>query len=190
MSYYAEPFTFDFTLHQINVDDGVSNVDLTDLYDAIKLARASEEGILYDEIAFGSGLVPLGDGVFVGLTVGLVGTWQLHFFEGAYIAKVAGGNLVGGPSGDPIAYSAGVQTVLQQSAASTVVSLSGSVPSAEETADAVWSRSGRGVKVDETHQVHGLNPAAPLVVTETSRTAGSIEQSIDSSGGTVTVTRE
>jgi hypothetical protein len=51
--------------------------------------------------------------------------WQLCFPPGNYIAKVAGGNLIGGIAGDPIAYSAGVQTLLIQSAASTVVTVSG-----------------------------------------------------------------
>jgi len=54
-----------------------------------------------------------------------LGSWQLRFPSGNYVARVAGGNLVGGPSGDPIAYTAGVQTLLIQSAASTVVTTGG-----------------------------------------------------------------
>jgi hypothetical protein len=54
-----------------------------------------------------------------------LGNWQLLFAPGNYVARVAGGNLVGGPAGDPIAYTAGVQTLLIQSAASTVVSADG-----------------------------------------------------------------
>jgi hypothetical protein len=50
-----------------------------------------------------------------------LGSWQLRFPAGNYIARIAGGNLVGGPGGDPIAYTAGVQALLIQSAASTVV---------------------------------------------------------------------
>lgn len=143
MAYYAAPFTFDFATSIIQVDDGVVAVDVIDLYDAVKEARASEEGILYDAIATGSGLVSLGDGVAVGLTVNLLGGWQTRFAPGSYIAKVSNGNLVGGPGGDPIAYSAGVQVLLLQSAASTVVTVSGSgggsAPTATENAQAVWS---------------------------------------------------
>ena len=135
MAYYAAPFTFDFAASIIQVDDGVVAVDLIDLYGSVKEARASEEGILYDAIATGSGLVSLGDGVAVGLTVNLMGSWQTRFVPGSYIAKVSNGNLVGGPGGDPIAYSAGVQVLLIQSAASTVVTVSGagggSAPTAE-----------------------------------------------------------
>jgi hypothetical protein len=66
-----------------------------------------------------------------------LGSWQLKFPDGNYIARVAGGNLIGGPSGDPIAYSAGVQALLIQSANATVVTTSGSGSSANDIADAV-----------------------------------------------------
>ena len=121
MSYYSNPFTFNFTTSQIVVDNGVVDVECIGLYTAIKLAQASEEGIQYEKIAQGSGLADLGPGVQVGLTVELLGNWQLKFSDGNYIARVGGGNLIGGPGEDPIAYSAGVQTLLIQSAASTVV---------------------------------------------------------------------
>jgi hypothetical protein len=125
MSYYTEPFTFDFESSKIITDSGVADIDCTELYGKIKIAQATEEGILYGRIGVGSGLVVLGPGVKVGLTIELLGNWQLLFAPGNYVARVAGGNLVGGPAGDPIAYTAGVQTLLIQSAASTVVSADG-----------------------------------------------------------------
>jgi hypothetical protein len=140
MSFYLAPFTFDFGASLIQLDNGVSDVDCSALYAACKLAQASEEGIVYERIAAGSGLDALGPGVQVGLTVTLLGAWQLRFSPGSYVARVAGGNLIGGPGGDPIAYSAGVQTLLIQSAASTVVTASGSVPTAAQVAEAVWSK--------------------------------------------------
>jgi hypothetical protein len=179
--YYVAPFTFNFDTSVIAVDSGESEVDVNALYDAIKEAQASAEGILYGKLATGSGLVALGDGVAVGITVELLGSWQLQFAEGAYIARVAGGNLVGGPDGDPIAYSAGVQTLLIQSAASTVVTAGGG--------------SGGGLTADQAAmltalaKIHGLVLGAPLTVTPTSRSAGGITQTINESGGNVTVTR-
>ena len=127
MAYYAAPFTFDFGSSIVDVDQGIVDVDCQIFYAAIKLAQASEEGILYERIGSGSGLNQLGPGVQVGITVELLGAWQLRFAEGNYVARVAGGNLIGGPGGDPIAYSAGVQTLLIQSAASTVVTEGGSI---------------------------------------------------------------
>jgi len=141
MSYYIAPFTFNFDTTLIDIDPGVVDIDCATLYDSIKLAQASEEGILYDRIGKGSGLDQLGPGVQVGITVELLGAWQLKFPAGNYVARIAGGNLIGGPSGDPIAYSAGVQALLIQSANSTVVSTSGSGATAAE----VWSYTSRSL---------------------------------------------
>jgi hypothetical protein len=137
MPYYAAPFTFDFVTSRIDVDAGVTDIDCATLYTAIKVAQASDEGIIYDRIGKGSGLSTLGPGVQVGLTVEVLGAWQLRFPAGNYIARIAGGNFIGGPGGDPIAYTAGVQTLLIQSAASTVVTAGGSVPTAAQNAAAV-----------------------------------------------------
>jgi hypothetical protein len=139
MSVYIAPFTFDFGTSRIRVDLAATELSVIDLYAAIREARATEGGILYDAIATGSGLVDLGAGTKVGLTVALLGGWQIKFQEGAYVAKIAEGNLVGGPGDDPIAYSAGVQILLIQSAASTVVEVSeggggGATPSQVATA--------------------------------------------------------
>jgi hypothetical protein len=137
MSYYLPPFTFDFRTSKIDVDSGVADIDCATLYAAIKRAQASEEGIIYDRIGRGSGLSTLGPGVQVGLTVEVLGDWQLRFPTGNYVARIAGGNFIGGPGGDPIAYTAGVQTLLIQSAASTVVTAGASAPTAQQNAAAV-----------------------------------------------------
>jgi hypothetical protein len=143
MSFYSAPFTFDFVTSLIAVDLGTIDVDCASLYSAVKLAQASEEGIVYARIGRASGLEFLGPGVQIGITVELLGNWQLRFANGNYIARVAGGNLTGGPGGDPIAYSPGVQVLLIQSAAATVVNLEGGGAGADPTAvaAAVWSRS-------------------------------------------------
>lgn len=142
MSYAVAPFVFDFTTSKAQLDVGVTDVDVIDFYTAIKEAQASEEGILYAPVAYGTGLVSLGGGVLVGLTVLLLASWQLRFAEGNYIGRVINGNLVGGPGGDPIAYSAGVQTLLIQSAASTVVlSGGGGGATADQIATAVRQES-------------------------------------------------
>lgn len=140
MAFYSAPFTFRFGESVIDVDAGTADVDCDQLYDALKLAQASEEGVIYERIGAGSGLSQLGPGVQVGLTVELLGSWQLRFANGNYVARVAGGNLVGGPGSDPIAYSPGVQTLLIQSAASTVVNTGGAIPTPAQVADAVWSK--------------------------------------------------
>jgi hypothetical protein len=156
MLYYLAPFTFDFQASLISVDAGVNDIECITLYSAIKLAQASEPGIIYDRIAKGSGLSALGPGVQVGLTVEILGSWQLRFPAGNYIARVAGGNLIGGPGGDPIAYTAGVQTLLIQSAASTVVTEGGSVPTAAENAAAMLAAAQATPIHSDVQRVNGV----------------------------------
>lgn len=129
----AVAITFDHTNHLINITSPQNTLTCQDLLDAIRTEEASASGIWHPQIATASGKEDLGSGVMVGMTVNLVSPWQVKFWAGNYIAKVAGGNLVGGLSGDPIAYSAGVQVLLVQSAAATIVTQStGSGLSAEE----------------------------------------------------------
>jgi hypothetical protein len=116
----------------IEVTNPQVTVDIQTLIDAIRAEEASELGITYPAIAGASGKEDLGDSVAVGITTDLLNNWQLHFWEGNYIAKISGGNLVGGIGGDPVAYSAGVQVLLIQSAASTVVSVGGSALTSTE----------------------------------------------------------
>lgn len=132
MPYYTAPFTFDFVTSKIYVDVSSTDVDCSTLYSAIKQAQASEEGIIYERVGKGSGLNNLGSGVQVGLTVEILGDWQLQFPSGNYVARIAGGNFIGGPDGDPVAYTAGVQTLLIQSAASTVVVVGSGVTSQDK----------------------------------------------------------
>ena len=110
---------------------GQDTLDCQALLDAIREEEASARGIAEEQIATASGKEDLGGGVYVGMTVNLLSPWQVKFAAGNYIAKIAGGNLVGGISGDPVAYSAGVQVLLIQSAASTVVVTSDGLSAAQ-----------------------------------------------------------
>ena len=79
MSTYIPPFDFVFEDSCVEIDAGNADITCLDLWTAIKEAQASEEGITHEPIAKASGLNSLGPGVQVGLTVQLLGTWQLCF---------------------------------------------------------------------------------------------------------------
>ncbi len=196
MPYYVAPFTFNFTTSLVAVDNGITDIDCATFYDACKLAQASQEGIIYDRIAKGSGLNALGPGVQVGITVELLGAWQLYFQPGNYIARVAGGNLIGGPSGDPIAYSAGVQALLIQSANATIVTASGSIPTATEIADTVLRRSTSNIEASGVGDALSLRSLYGLVAqgvhnTQVSGSTLTVTQSNDTTVlGTRTVTTD
>lgn len=123
---------FDHVSNLINITSPQDTLTCQELINAIRDEESSATGIWYPQIAGASGKESLGAGVEVGMTVELVAPWQVKFWAGDYIAKITGGNLVGGPAGDPIAYSAGVQVLLVQSAASTIVTTGGSALTTEE----------------------------------------------------------
>ena len=170
MTFYSAPFTFDYVASQILVDGGVVTLTCSSLYTAIKLAQMSVEGIIYPRIAAGSGLNTLSAGVQVGLTVQLLGNWQLKFPAGSYVATIGGGNLIGGLGNVPVAYSAGVQVSLIQSAAATIVTpvttlLPGDISAISA---AVWNSTVAsypttgtfGLSSAQTRTLAGLIPAA------------------------------
>ena len=156
-------YFFDFTNKKIHVQNPQTDVDILDLLNAIRDAEASEMGIQYGKIADASGKEQLGEEVRVGVTVQLL-DWQVQFWEGNYIAKIAGGNLVGGVAGDPVAYTAGVQVLLIQSAASTVVNVSTGSGLSQTEHDQlmalpdpgdIWAENQAGEKLDLIHDIEG-----------------------------------
>ena len=180
MAYYLAPFTFRFETSVIEVDGGITDVDCGLLYAATRLAQASEEGILFSRVGQASGLNALGPGVQVGITVELLGAWQLRFTAGNYIARVAGGNLIGGPSGDPIAYTAGVQVLLIQSAASTVVTTGGAVATPAQVAAAVLAAAQAAPIHSDVRRVDGASITGTVVLqSDIDAIAASVRQSLD-----------
>jgi len=142
---------FNFYTQIIDVESPQDELLIQDLLNAIRAQEDSELGIAYPKIADAAGKEDLGGGVYTGITVTLYPDWQLRFWQGDYTATIKGGNVVGGKDGDPIAYTAGVQVLLVQSAASTIVT-GGSVLTTEEhnklmtgldvsIPDAVWDET-------------------------------------------------
>ena len=134
MSYQSGSLIVDFDQQLVFVEAPQVTLTCQELINVIRNAEASEEGICFDQIATASGKEDLGGSVYVGLTVNLLEPCQVKFWPLAGVAKVAGGNLVGGIGGDPVAYTAGVQVLLIQSAAGTIVETGTSGLTPEESA--------------------------------------------------------
>jgi hypothetical protein len=130
----------DWTNKQIQITSPQTDLLVQDLIDFIRTQEASETGITFDQIGGASGKESLGSGVSVGITAELLDDWQLKFWSGSYTATISGGNLVGGIAGDPVAYTAGVQVVIIQSAASTMVVTGSGVTEQDKTdiVNGVW----------------------------------------------------
>jgi hypothetical protein len=173
-------YVFDFQNTLIEITSPQTEVIIQDLIDEIRTVESSEQGIAYPKIANASGKESLASGVNVGITVELQNGWQLHFWTGSYTATIKDGNLVGGPAGDPIAYTAGVQIVLIQSASATIVSTGGSALTQEEhdelfaVADTVWDEVLTGathnVPASAGRRLRQLGDVIPGIVNDVSAT--------------------
>jgi hypothetical protein len=138
--------TIDWENQLINVTSPQSDVLIQDLIDFIRTEEPSVEGITYGSVATAVGKNQLSPVASTGITLTLLDNWQLKFWSGSYTATISGGNLLGGPGDDPVAYTAGVQVVIIQSAASTlVVTGSGVLPGdITDIAEAVWDELASG----------------------------------------------
>lgn len=121
----AQPLTFDFYNSIIEVPAPDTTLDMQYLINQIR--NTEDElipGIGYNKIADASGKDPLGGGIFTAITVRLLDQWRVRFEArpgpGTVQCTISGGNLVGGPGGNPIAPSAYTQVVALSSAAGTI----------------------------------------------------------------------
>jgi hypothetical protein len=133
----------DWTNKQIKILSPQTDVLVQDLVDFIRTEEAGNTGITFDQIVQATGKDSLGGVVSTGVTCNLLDNWQLKFWDGSYVATISGGNLIGGIAGDPVAYTAGVQVVIIQSAASTIV-ISGSgitQQDKDDIIDGVWDEA-------------------------------------------------
>jgi hypothetical protein len=168
--------TIDWENQLINVTSPQTDVLVQDLIDFIRTEEPCCEGIAYSKVANATGKDSLGGAASTGITLTLLDNWQLKFWTGSYTATISGGNLIGGPGGDPVAYTAGVQVVIIQSAASTlVVTGSGVAPSdIDDIADAVWDELSAG------HLIGGsFGELLAAILTDTGTSIPSLISAID-----------
>jgi len=152
-------YDYDFVNQLISIPAGITTVVMQDLINDIRDIEYTTQGITYGSIATASGKEPLGNDIYIGITVELLDNWQIYFYPGQYIVTVGGGNLVGGPGGDPIAYSPGVQVLLLQSAASTVV-LQSTGSGLSTTQDSNLSQALVAANNANTNALNALNQAS------------------------------
>src|SRR5476651_2252084 len=103
-----QPLTFDFYNSIIEVPDPDVSLDMQYLIDQIRdVEDELTPGLAYERIADAAGKDDLGGGIFSSITVHLLDNWRIRFADRSGPATVqvtvSGGNLVGGPGGNPIA---------------------------------------------------------------------------------------
>jgi len=182
----GKSYGFDFEDQRIDVDATVSNLDVSNLYTAIKEAQASEVGIVYSTIASGEGLAVLSSGIKTFLTVTLFVAWEVNTLKSSGKFEVSGGNLIRTDGADPFRDNSNITYIafLSQAGVLSETGVSGL------TDDESTILSTMNTLIDELHKLQGLDASNPMTVTPTSRTTGSISQAISGDGTTTTtVTR-
>lgn len=94
-------YGFDFSDSRIDIDAAVQNLDVSDLWTAIKQAQADQDGIIYDQVAVAEGLTELSTGISTFITVNLLDVWEINTLRSSGKFQVQGGNLVRNDGEDP-----------------------------------------------------------------------------------------
>lgn len=120
-----QPLRFDFYNSIIEVPAPDTTLDMQYLINQIRDTEDElSPGMAYNKIADASGKDDLGGGIYTAITVRLLDNWRVRFEArpgpDTVQCFIVGGNLVGGPGGNPIAPSAYTQVVQQSSAAGVI----------------------------------------------------------------------
>jgi len=197
-------YGFDFEDQRIDIDDEIAKESVERLWRAIQEAQASSVGIVFPEIATGSGLDTLSDGITTYLTVKLLDEWEINTLRVTGKFEVAGGNLIRADGEDPFRDNPLITYInfISQAGIRTTYS-TGSGLSTEEH-DKLMALKSTTLETDERtavlstataaaelHKIAGLTAGSPMVVTKTARMTDGIELEISGDGvNSTTVTRK
>jgi hypothetical protein len=135
-------FSVDYVNEKIRATSTRNSFTAQEIVTIVRQSETTLDGIRLPIFAEVSGLVTLSPGVSTALTVKLLDNWQLSWGANSVSqATVGGGNVVGGPSDDPVEDVVdGPQVTVNLSAAATQVSVGSGVLPADITAiaSAVW----------------------------------------------------
>jgi len=173
-------YSFDGQNRRVTLTTGTTGLDVRDCYSRWKDWVATDDNSKYLPAFSSVGGDPLGGGVYVTTYLFLLNGWKVKPQEADHKLVVSGGVLGTVDASDPFVSTDGDYNVLVQY----------SQPVRTET---VSSGSGlspeQATMLSELAKIHGLISGTPLVVTQTTRAAGSVQQTVEVAGEQVTVTR-
>jgi len=196
----------------IIVNNGVTYLSVKDVYSAWKVWTSQGGNSKYLQAISYIGADPLPAGQ-LGTTFFLENGWKIRPYEGNHTLTIVG-NLYARDGSDPFVSTLGTWNIRVISVVSTLVEVvtENGIGTPEEVRDAVWGAdissypSGTaGSKLNdqingltpaqstmllELYNIMGLDPTKPLLVTNTSRVAGDIVQTIDTNTTSTTVQRQ
>jgi hypothetical protein len=196
----------------IIVNNGVTYLSVKDVYSAWKVWTSQGGNSKYLQAISYIGADPLPAGQ-LGTTFFLENGWKIRPYEGNHTLTIVG-NLYARDGSDPFVSTLGTWNIRVISVVSTLVEVvtENGIGTPQEVRDAVWGAdissypSGTaGSKLNdqingltpaqstmllELYNIMGLDPTKPLLVTNTSRVAGDIVQTIDTNTTSTTVQRQ
>lgn len=181
--------TIDFTDYSapgtprvLNIPDAVGDVVVQDLWDTLSAKAALLDNLIYKRLItrrLGGGKTTLSATKLNGITLSLNNV-QVKFFDqpgpGFVIKRVVDGNLVARDDLD-------VQ--LEPLATSDFTNWKNEA----DVSAALINEALLVLLIEEIHKIHGLDAANKLDITDTSRVAGAVTQTISDVAGTTTVQR-
>jgi hypothetical protein len=203
-------YTFDGVNKLIILSNGTTTVDAKDMYSRWKDWSLVGDNAKYLQALSVLGGDPLPGGRYLGTTYFLENGWKIRPFEGNH-TLVLQGNLYSRDGSDPFVSTLGnynVRIMLTVSNLVDTVSTGGNVYTLNQIASAVRSeltpelthvmtlQNGMGLDSTqatmllELYRIMGLDPSKPLIVTQSSRTAGAeIQQTISTNATQTNVVR-
>lgn len=203
-------YTFDGVNKLIILSNGTTTVDAKDMYSRWKDWSLVGDNAKYLQALSVLGGDPLPGGRYLGTTYFLENGWKIRPFEGNH-TLVLQGNLYSRDGSDPFVSTLGnynVRIMLTVSNLVDTVSTGGNVYTLNQIASAVRSeltpelthvmtlQNGMGLDSTqatmllELYRIMGLDPSKPLIVTQSSRTAGvEIQQTISTNATQTNVVR-
>lgn len=176
--------TFDRISKLIIVDSPASAISCQEIYDEAVDYQDEPINMDLDPLVSATGKDDLGGGEATGITLVMINGWRLQFEDrpgpDTISCVVSGGNFIAinASANNPIAPSTNTQVQIRQSVAPTIVETDTSGLTATEAS-----------QLGDLHLIHGLQSGSAMVVSPSSRTAGSVTQTITKVGDEVTVTR-
>jgi hypothetical protein len=187
-------YSIDGPTKTISLTSGTITVSVRDLWSRWVDWFLTSDNSKYALAMFNTGgdVIDAGAGTSIPIYVFLSNGWRIRPQEANHTLNINDGILVVDGGGDPFVNTTGSFIVrINYSQPVQAISFSstggGSAPTKEEIRQEIDNNS---VKLNELHQLQGLDNSNPMTVNKTSRTVGTINLDIQESGEDIIVTRQ
>lgn len=109
----------------IYVTSPTTTVTIQQIYDAIRAAEDTVDGMAFEGLIDESAVFDLGGGAYTAVSMKLNSDWYLEFWDGVVLGTVKDGNIVGGDSSRPVRAATGSTDTAYQLGAQFGIQMAG-----------------------------------------------------------------